>query len=103
MLPRFKVPRIKDPKHIAYVKTLPCIIIECGVYPCDPHHLLRAGEHGMAYTAGDDKAIPLCRKHHSELHHVGGEEIFFAFYNMSLENMIKYAHDLYWNRKKSVL
>lgn len=55
-----------NPDYLAWVKTQPC---ECCQMPSDdPHHLIGWGQGGMATKSHDIFAIPLCRKHHTELH-----------------------------------
>lgn len=52
--------------YLDWIKTQPC---ECCQQPSDdPHHLIGWGQGGMATKAHDIFAIPLCRKHHTELH-----------------------------------
>ena len=45
--------------------------LECSICGCpfpDPHHLIGHGQGGMATKASDYFIMPLCRKHHDELH-----------------------------------
>lgn len=58
--------RWKNPKFLAWVKTQPCTC--CGNPADDAHHLIGWGQGGMATKAHDAFTIPLCRKHHTELH-----------------------------------
>lgn len=55
-----------NPKFLAWVKTQPCTC--CGNPADDAHHLIGWGQGGMATKAHDAFTIPLCRKHHTELH-----------------------------------
>lgn len=66
-------PRVEDPAHLAYVRTLPCLV--CGrPGPSDPAHIRAAAPHyGKRYTGKgekpDDKwTLPLCRSHHDAQH-----------------------------------
>lgn len=62
------------PKHIRWenksflqwVKTQPCVC--CGQPSDDPHHLIGWGQGGMGTKAHDIFSLPLCRKHHDQLH-----------------------------------
>lgn len=36
----------------------------------------------MSLKNGDDFTIPLCRKHHDELHNFGDEELFLALHGV---------------------
>jgi len=58
--------RWMDEKYLAWVKTQPCEC--CGMPSDDAHHLIGWGQGGMGTKAHDIFAIPLCRKHHTELH-----------------------------------
>lgn len=58
--------RWMDDKYLAWVKTQPCEC--CGMPSDDAHHLIGWGQGGMGTKAHDIFAIPLCRKHHTELH-----------------------------------
>lgn len=58
--------RWENPKFLAWVKSQPCAC--CGQPADDPHHLIGWGQGGMATKAHDAFTIPLCRKHHTELH-----------------------------------
>ena len=74
---------MKNAKYLEYVREKPCAVCMHGVTPCDgpiqAHHLLRpwSGKRGMGMKAGDENAIPLCAKHHRELHNRGDENAFF--------------------------
>lgn len=53
-------------KYTRWVKTQPCAC--CGKPADDPHHLIGHGQCGMGTKAHDLFVLPLCRKHHDELH-----------------------------------
>lgn len=92
-------PRI-CPKHLSYIKrTYVCAAFKSGDCegPNDPHHPnlpalhLRTGEqldaenHGTGRKVSDWEAVPLCRKHHDELHGInGGIVAFEAKHNLNL-------------------
>lgn len=84
---------MRRPKHLRWqcreyldwVKTQPC---ECCNQPSDdPHHLIGWGQGGMGTKAHDIFAIPLCRKHHTELHN--DRLAFERKYGSQLEMIIK--------------
>ena len=56
----------ESPAYLKWVKAQPCQC--CGMPADDPHHLIGHGQGGMGTKAHDIFAIPLCRKHHTELH-----------------------------------
>ncbi len=53
-------------KYTRWVKTQPCAC--CGKPADDPHHLIGHGQGGIGIKAHDLFVLPLCRKHHDELH-----------------------------------
>lgn len=58
--------------YIDLVKTMPCCV--CQARGVDPHHIIipGTGYKGFNYKTPDAWAIPLCRQHHDEFHHLGG-------------------------------
>lgn len=58
--------RWEKPGFLRWVKSQPCAC--CGLPADDPHHLIGYGQGGMGTKAHDAFTIPLCRKHHDELH-----------------------------------
>lgn len=52
--------------YTRWVKAQPCAC--CGMQADDPHHLIGHGQGGMGTKAHDLWVLPLCRKHHDELH-----------------------------------
>ncbi|MDA8487462.1 DUF968 domain-containing protein [Kluyvera sp. Awk 3] len=59
--------RWTNPAFIKWVKTQPCVC--CGKPSDDPHHLIGWGQGGTATKAHDIFTLPLCRRHHDQLHH----------------------------------
>lgn len=58
--------RWENEKYTRWVKAQPCAC--CGKQADDPHHLIGHGQGGMGTKAHDLWVLPLCRKHHDELH-----------------------------------
>lgn len=53
----------------------------------------------MSLRAGDDNVIPLCYKHHAELHtKFGNEEKFFIYYGMDKNAGKEYAKNLWLHK-----
>lgn len=66
---------------MATVRSRGCCICKNPV--ADAHHLRSVGHlASAALKNGDDFTIPLCRKHHDELHHFGDEVIFLALHGI---------------------
>ena len=64
---------MKDEKHLAHIRTLPCLICEMS---SEVHHVRTYWNAGMGMKPPDRMTLPLCRKHHRQLHD-GGERRFW--------------------------
>lgn len=73
--PSKKVVRHVDEAHLAFIRTLPCLI--CG-RPSEAHHLLRTPERGIGRKSDDRHTVPLCDPHHDGLHADGNETRYLA-------------------------
>ena len=80
---RQRQPRVKDNKHLDYIRSLPCCI--CGEdTTVEAAHVRTASlEHGKLYTGKAEKpsdkwAVPLCGRHHREQHDFGNELKWWA-------------------------
>lgn len=83
---RPKRSRWENEKYTRWVKQQPCLC--CNQQADDPHHLIGNGMGGMGTKAHDLFVIPLCRKHHDELH--ADTAAFEAKYGSQLELVIKF-------------
>lgn len=63
--------RVRDKEHLRLVASQPCLL--CSARPADPHHVRFAQPRALGRKVGDEFTVPLCRKHHRELHHSGDE------------------------------
>lgn len=76
---RDKPSKVRDEKHKAWVRTLPCV--RTGLYGVEFSHCDKWTDKGMATKAGDCYGLPLTRKEHDALHrkgtitYWGGEEL----------------------------
>ena len=73
--------RVRDKEHLRYVAAQPCLL--CSATPSDPHHVRFAQPRAMARKVGDDFTVPLCRKHHRDLHDSGNEAAWW--HDMGIE------------------
>ncbi len=72
----FKTLKMRSNKHLAYIRTLPCIIHNkgehCNGLPVVAHHLTHVNDKGgMGLKTGDNYTIPICWLHHQTLHSMG--------------------------------
>jgi hypothetical protein len=68
--------RKRSKAHLAFVASQPCLI--CKGTPCDAHHLKIARPRSLGREVSDEFTVPLCRKHHQELHRHGNEANWWA-------------------------
>ena len=76
----------RSSKYLAFVRTLPCSIIDSG--GCEgqvvPHHV-HAG--GVGMKCSDAETIPLCHGHHHE-HDITGKITFYKKYNTTIDECL---------------
>lgn len=89
-LPLNKTVRRRSKAHLLFVGAQPCLI--CAQTPCDAHHLKFAQTKAMGRKVSDEFTVPLCRKHHYELHQHGNEMAWWA--NLKIAPM-KIAKELW--------
>jgi len=66
----------RSPSYLARVRAEPCLI--CGMRPVHAHHV-RLGLRTMGKRVSDFRAVPLCERHHTDLHS-GSEDAFWKAY-----------------------
>jgi hypothetical protein len=74
-----KRPRKRNEQALRQIRELPCLI--CGDPTTVEAHHPRFGV-GMGSKADDDRAVPLCGRHHRERHAMGSEAEFWASYGI---------------------
>lgn len=94
----YKSTKVRCPKHLKFVRSHACCITRdgdnCNGTPVDPHHLMKIGGRGTSLKESDEWTVPLCRKHHTEVTGYGDEEVFWVFYGIPYETVIKLAQSL---------
>ena len=68
--------RKRSKAHLSFVASQPCLI--CKTAPCDARHLKIARPRSLGRKVSDEFTVPLCRKHHQELHRHGNEANWWA-------------------------
>lgn len=80
--------RFRSKKHMAKVRAMGCCICKNPV--ADAHHLRTIGHmRAAALKNGDDYTIPLCRKHHDELHNFGDEKLFLDLHGIDANLILR--------------
>jgi hypothetical protein len=73
--------RYANKKHLGWIHDHECIMSKWGVCGggIQAHHLMRpwSGHRGTGLKANDRNLVPLCHAHHTKLHFVGDEDLFF--------------------------
>jgi hypothetical protein len=78
-----KEERIRSPRHLAFIRSLPCLYPGCGRSPCDAAHVSYSDpDHGktgrgMGSKESDNWTVPLCHDHHM-LQHAMPEREFWS-------------------------
>lgn len=63
--------RARDKDHLRRVASRPCLV--CGRNRCQAHHLTYLQPRAMGRKVSDEFTVPLCSRHHQELHAHGNE------------------------------
>ena len=72
--------RYENKKHLSHVREKGCLVGGADCYGgVEAHHLMKPwfGYRGMGMKSGDMNVIPLCHKHHMQLHDIGNENSFW--------------------------
>ena len=88
--------RVRDKVHLRHVGAQPCLL--CSARPADPHHLRFAQVRALGRKVSDEFTVPLCRKHHREVHHSGNEAAWW--HDMGIDP-IEIAREL-WEETRRV-
>lgn len=76
---------VKDPSHLAYVRTLPCVVPGCKNRKIEAMH---TGGRGLSQKSSDKRAIPGCADHHHVYHKIGRRR-FEEQYGIDIERIIQ--------------
>ncbi len=79
--------RKRSKAHLSFVAMQPCLI--CKAHPCDAHHLKIARPRSLGRKVSDEFTVPLCRKHHQELHRNGNERSWWQ--NQGIDPLVTAA------------
>ena len=78
--------QVRDPKYLAWIRTLPCVI--CAIR----RHIEAAhtGPHGLGRKSPDRSAVPLCARHHrtgDDSYHSLGSRAFQRHHDIDLRQI----------------
>jgi hypothetical protein len=76
-----KPTRHRNKAHLGFVASQPCLV--CQRSPCDAHHVKFAQPRTLGRKVSDEFTVPLCRDHHTQLHHQGNEAAWWANLNIA--------------------
>lgn len=90
---------IKDPKYLAWIESLCCMLCGlpdrgCKKAGSDAHHIPLKGHGSMSGKTDDTRAVPLCNEQHREYHQIG-RDTFAEKYNLNYEAIISGLNQLY--------
>ena len=91
-------PRQHDKQHLRFIASLPCVICTTNV-DIDAHHIkmpdgriMKPASSNLGMKADDRYTVPLCRKHHEELHAMGEKKFWGCFhYDATLFALFLYS------------
>ena len=80
---RFREPRVESPKHLGFIRSLPCVVCHNNIETQAAHVRFSCVETGKRQTGKaekpDDKwALPLCGKHHADQHDMSEREFWLT-------------------------
>jgi hypothetical protein len=73
--PMSKPIRKRSKVHLSLVASQSCLVCRQG--PCDAHHLKMAQPRSLGRKVSDEFTVPLCRRHHCDLHRHGNERAWW--------------------------
>lgn len=89
---------IRSSKHLAFVRTQPCMVKyegeNCNRQAIAHHLTFLKGKRGMGQKVSDEYTIPICDFHHYDLHYIG-EKFFWGSHNIGLDEVTNYALELW--------
>jgi hypothetical protein len=64
--------RLQNARHLAWVRSLPCVVPGCRTFlPVQAHHVRSGATAGLALKPLAQDAVPCCMGHHEEGHRIG--------------------------------
>jgi hypothetical protein len=69
VIPLPKTERLRSPRHLAWIRSLPCSVSGCKRNDVQAHHVRKGA--GTGIKPADGNCAPLCFHHHAEGHAVG--------------------------------
>lgn len=90
MLKFDKMKPIRDPKYLAFIRTLPCCACKTTLNIV-VHHF---GRRGISIKAGDDKTVPLCWNCHKIVHDRGRKEFEWGW-SINFKEIADALYELY--------
>ena len=67
----FSQPVIRFPRYLTWLRSLACGMPGCRCTPIHAHHVRGAATSGTGLKPPDWYCVPLCYKHHAQIHQIG--------------------------------
>lgn len=82
--------------HLAAIRKCPCVACLPVIRKADhAHHLLMTDDRGMGLRSRDRDAVPLCFRHHEDLHRAGSKNEAKVFAGWGIADALQLSADLY--------
>jgi hypothetical protein len=79
-----KTERHRSPRHLSWLRTLPCSVPGCEGEMIQAHHIRKGA--GVALKPSDQYSAPICMEHHAEIHQIGSRT-FEVRYQVDLSSI----------------
>lgn len=83
----FKTPKFRSPKHLRFIRSLPCLI--CFSSASEAAHIRMFTDGGASLKPSDNYTVPLCHRDHLRQHNVG--ELTFWGGEEMVRKLIQFA------------
>lgn len=90
-----KTKPVKSKKYMQFIREQTCMICMQHKGECDPHHHQKKGEGGMGTKCSDLRCVPLCHRHHNDIHTMGKQSFMrhFGLEETNFEHAIQYYNE----------
>jgi hypothetical protein len=83
---RQRAPPVRDAAHLRFIRSQPCIVAAQCAGPVQAHHVRTGTNGGTSLKPSDIWCVPVCNKHHREIHD-NGQATFAAAHRLDLRSL----------------